>query len=90
MPVRRFDYPVIAVAALFLLLPLAMIGLVDHKWLIKNWKFSVVGAFILGAMLTPPDPLTQIALAVPLVVLYLLSIGLAYVISTNKKKKEAS
>ena len=63
---------------------LSLVGLIDHHWLIRNWKYSVIGAFVLGAMLTPPDPLTQVALAVPLVLLYVISIGLAYLITSRR------
>ena len=62
----------------------AVLGLVSHRGLIRNWKYAVVGAFIVGAMATPPDPLTQVALAVPLCLLYGLSILLAYLITTSR------
>lgn len=63
---------------------LAMIGVLTHRSLIKYWRYSVVLAFVIGAMFTPPDPLTQIMLAVPMVALYGLSIVLAYVISRGR------
>lgn len=59
----------------------AMLGLVTHRGLIRNWKYAVVAAFVLGAAFTPPDPLTQVALALPLCVLYGISILLAYTIT---------
>ncbi len=65
---------------------LSMIGVVSHSGLIRNWKVAVVVAFVVGAMLTPPDPLTQIGLAVPLVVLYVVSIGLAYVLGKPREE----
>jgi sec-independent protein translocase protein TatC len=66
----------------------AVLGLVTHHGLIRNWKYAVVGAFIVGAVATPPDPLTQIALAVPLCVLYGLSIALAYLITKTRGQGE--
>ena len=66
----------------------AVLGLVTHKTLIKHWRVAVVGSVIVGAMLTPPDPITQLALAVPMVALYGLSIILAYLI-TNAKAAES-
>ena len=60
---------------------LAAAGLVTHKDLLKFWRWAVVIAFILGSLLTPPDPVTQLMLALPLVALYGLSIGVAYVLS---------
>jgi sec-independent protein translocase protein TatC len=67
---------------------LSMVGILDHRFLIKHWRIALVTAFVIGAVLTPPDPLTQIALAVPLVVLYGLSIVLAWLIS--RKRVEAA
>jgi sec-independent protein translocase protein TatC len=67
---------------------LSMVGILDHRFLIKHWRIALVAAFVIGAVLTPPDPLTQIALAVPLVILYGLSIVLAWMIS--RKRVEAA
>ena len=49
---------------------LARLGIVDHKMLARNRKFSLLAAFVIGAMLTPPDVFSQAALAVPFVILY--------------------
>lgn len=69
---------------------LAKMGVIDHTHLIKFWRYSIVIAFIVAAMLTPPDPLTQTMMAGPLVFLYLISIGVAFVISKGKsERKEA-
>ncbi len=57
---------------------LAKIGAVTHKTLIKHWKVSVVGAFVIGAFLTPPEPITQMLMAMPMVAMYFGSIGVAY------------
>ncbi len=45
-------------------------GVVDVQGLQKNRKPVILGAFVIGAFLTPPDPLTQILMAVTLIVLY--------------------
>ncbi len=44
---------------------LAKLGLVDHKDLISGFRYAMVGIFIIAAFITPPDPLTQTALAIP-------------------------
>ena len=49
---------------------LARLGIVDHKMLARNRKFALLAAFLIGAMLTPPDVFSQAALAVPFVILY--------------------
>ena len=53
---------------------LARIGVVDSKYLKDRRKYFVVIIFTAAAVLTPPDPITQIGLALPLLLLYELSI----------------
>ena len=53
---------------------LARIGVVDSKFLRERRKYVVVIIFAAAAILTPPDPVTQIGLAIPLLILYELSI----------------
>ena len=53
---------------------LALLGLVDDKQMTGFFKYAIVLIFIVAAMLTPPDVLTQLLMAVPLIMLYGLSI----------------
>ncbi len=53
---------------------LARIGLIDSKFLKDRRKYFIVIIFAAAAILTPPDPVTQIGLAIPLLLLYELSI----------------
>ena len=53
---------------------LAHVGFVDSEYLKKRRKYVVVIIFTAAAILTPPDPITQIGLAIPLLILYELSI----------------
>ena len=53
---------------------LARVGIVDAKFLRDRRKYVVVMIFAAAAILTPPDPITQIGLAIPLLILYELSI----------------
>ncbi|MCB9680886.1 MAG: twin-arginine translocase subunit TatC [Alphaproteobacteria bacterium] len=69
---------------------LARAGLVDHRDLWSFFRYAVVGIFILAAIITPPDPLTQVLLAVPMVVLYLVGIVVAYLFSTKEPTPAAS
>lgn len=67
-----FELPVIAFF-------LAKIGVVSHQWLAKQRKWAFVLAFVLAAIITPtPDPINQTIVAVPIVLLYELSIWLAW------------
>lgn len=66
---------------------LSLAGVVNHKQLIKFFRYFIVVAFVLGAVLTPPDILSQVILAVPLCVLYGISIGIAWIIDRSRAKK---
>lgn len=65
---------------------LSVIGVVTYKDLIKFFRYFVVIAFVIAAVLTPPDPLSQFMLAVPLCGLYGFSIIVAWIFG---KKREA-
>ncbi len=53
---------------------LARVGFIDSQYLRKRRKYVVVIIFVVAAILTPPDPITQIGLGIPLLLLYELSI----------------
>jgi sec-independent protein translocase protein TatC len=56
---------------------LARLGIVDHRWLARNRKYALLAAFITGAILTPPDVISQLALAGPFLLLYEIGILVA-------------
>lgn len=62
---------------------LSRIGLINHRDMIKGFRYSVVGIFVVAAILTPPDVMSQTLMAMPLLVLYGLSIFVAYFVSTK-------
>jgi len=66
---------------------LAMVGLVTHRTLWKWNPYFIVLAFLVSAFLTPPDVVTQVLMAGPLIVLYNLSILVAWFFS---RKAESS
>jgi len=57
---------------------LARVGLVDHLFLIRQFRYALIVIFALAAILTPPDWVSQVLLALPLTALYAVSIGVAY------------
>ena len=65
---------------------LARIGIVDSKFLKERRKYVVVMIFAAAAILTPPDPITQIGLAIPLLILYELSIFSVNIIEKRNNK----
>lgn len=66
---------------------LAAIGIVDADTLRGFRKYAIVGAFILSAILTPADPLSQVMMAVPLVVFYELGIIFAAILAKKRKER---
>ena len=66
---------------------LARVGFVDSQFLKTRRKYVVVIIFAAAALLTPPDPITQIGLAVPLLILYELSIFSVKFIENKELKK---
>lgn len=57
-----------------LLTLLANVGMVTAQGLITKWRFAIVGIFIVAAVVTPPDMLSMVGLAIPLIILYGVSI----------------
>ena len=66
---------------------LARAGIVDAAGLKKKRKYAVVMAFVASAVLTPPDPISQLGLAVPTLLLYELSIQAVRLV---EKRREAA
>ena len=68
---------------------LAKANIVDYHTLKKFRKYAIVVAFLSAAFLTPPDPFSQISLALPIIILYEISIYLAKIINNkNNENKE--
>ena len=65
---------------------LARVGFIDSEFLKTRRKYVVVIIFAAAAILTPPDPITQIGLAIPLLILYELSIFSVMLIEKKSKK----
>ena len=64
---------------------MAKVGIVTYTSLKKFRKYAIVIAFLSAAFLTPPDPFSQISLALPIIILYEISIYIAKIIQKNKK-----
>ncbi len=58
---------------------LARLGIVTPAFLMQKFKYAIVLSFVISAIVTPsPDAVTQAALAVPMILLYLIGVGVAY------------
>ena len=65
-------------------------GLVNSQMLRSGRRYAIVGVFVVAAVLTPPDPISQITLAVPICLLYEVSIICVWLIERRRKKNEAA
>lgn len=76
-----FELPVIAYF-------LAVLGMVTDKTLKDFFKYAVIIIFALAALLTPPDVLTQLLMAIPLILLYGLSILIVKYVNPHVEEEE--
>jgi sec-independent protein translocase protein TatC len=68
---------------------LAWVGAVTHRGLWRFNRWAVVLAFLVAAILTPPDVVSQVLMACPLILLYNLSILIAWVVTRRRERREA-
>lgn len=64
---------------------LSRLGLIDHLDLIRGFRYGLVAIVTIAGILTPPDVISQLLMAGPMVVLYGVGIGVARVASTKKR-----
>jgi len=76
-----FEVPVV-------LIILVALGVVTPTQLAKSRSYAIVGAFVVAAVLTPPDVFSQMMLAIPMIVLYELGIFAARIISRRPASAE--
>jgi sec-independent protein translocase protein TatC len=69
---------------------MAKAGLATSDGLKGKRRYAIVLAFVAAAVLTPPDPLSQIGLAVPIIVLYEISIICARMVEKKREKEDAA
>jgi sec-independent protein translocase protein TatC len=73
-----FELPVVS-------LLLTKIGILTPRLLKKYRRYAIVTIFIMAAILTPPDPTTQVMLGIPLIILYEITIWISYFFYKKKK-----
>ncbi len=69
---------------------LARVGLATSAGMAAKRKYAVVAVFVVAAVLTPPDPVSQISLAVPIILLYEISIYMAKLVERKRARDEAA
>ena len=66
------------------------VGLITSEQLARNRKFAIVGVFVVAAIITPPDVISQVGLAIPILVLYELSIIAVRIVEKRRAEAEAA
>ncbi|MBX3578062.1 MAG: twin-arginine translocase subunit TatC [Rhizobiaceae bacterium] len=69
---------------------MARVGLLSSQGLKDKRKWAIVIAFVVAAVLTPPDPISQIGLALPTILLYEISIWTARLIERRREEEQAA
>jgi sec-independent protein translocase protein TatC len=65
---------------------LSLAGIVDARTLLRGTPYAVLAVFVAAAILTPPDWVSQIFLALPMVLLYLVGVGVAFLFGGSRKR----
>ena len=66
------------------------LGMIDYKMMLGYWRYAILAIFIVSAALTPPDMISQFLLAIPLLALYALSVGVAWMFRLKPDEKPAA
>lgn len=72
------------------LVMLAFLRIISSRGLIKFFKFAIIIIFLVAALLTPPDVMSQVLMSAPLILLYLFSILLVIILEKFRGKKDDS
>jgi sec-independent protein translocase protein TatC len=64
----------------------ARMGWLDARDMVEKFRYGIVIIFLISAIMTPPDPLTQMLMSGPLSFLYAVSIGVAHLFSTKERE----
>jgi sec-independent protein translocase protein TatC len=66
------------------------VGIIGSAGLIRNRRYAIVGVFVLAAIVTPPDVISQISLAVPILILYEISIIAVKMVERKRREAEVA
>ena len=69
---------------------LGLAGIIGSKTMAEGRRYAIVAVVVVAAVVTPPDPISQLMLAVPLVLLYEVSIWCVRLIELRRKKADAA
>lgn len=67
---------------------LGLAGIVNSSMLWKGWRYAVFAVVVVAAVVTPPDPISQLLLATPIILLYFVSVGCVKLIEMRRKRED--
>ena len=66
---------------------LALFGLVDHKFFLKQWRYAVLIIFLVSSVICPlQDPFSMVMFASPMLLLYIIGVLVAFYVHPNRRK----
>ena len=69
---------------------LGQIGIIDSKFLVEKRRYAIVLVFVAAAVLTPPDVISQLSLAIPMLILYEASVFSVRMVEKKRVQAEAA
>ncbi len=67
---------------------LALVGIVNAGWMWRNFRYAILAIFVVAGIITPtPDVMNMCIFAAPMIILYVLSIGIAYFVHPSHRRK---
>jgi sec-independent protein translocase protein TatC len=67
---------------------LALTGIVNAQMLRTGRRYAILGVFIVAAIVTPPDPISQLSLAIPIILLYEISIWCVRLMERRRQRDD--
>ena len=67
---------------------LGMARIVTSAMLWKGWRYAVLAVVVVAAVVTPPDPISQLLLSGPIILLYFISVGCVKLIELRRKDED--
>ncbi|MGL5677182.1 MAG: twin-arginine translocase subunit TatC [Cellulosilyticaceae bacterium] len=66
---------------------LTQLGVLRAAWLVKGRKFMIVGIFVVCAIITPPDVVSQLMVAIPMIILFEMSVRISKILDKRRQKR---
>jgi len=69
---------------------LALFGIIDAGMMVKHIRFAILIIFIIAGVISPPDVMSMCVFAAPMLILYFISIGVAYLVHPMRRNRNAT